>query len=162
MRRGILTGFAALACVAVFAVAAPAAAPLIPKSAVYTGKTSQGKVAKIFVSKQGKRIGYTIHVELLCTNGGTDKTYWTTEGPFYKRFWIRPKRNGTFSLKSSNEVKLETGDTLKARAEFSGRFKSRRLVAGRFRGHGDWFNADGTPYTQCDTGPITWSAKRTK
>ena len=160
MRRGVI--IIVFACVAALATSAPAAAPLIPKSAVYTGKTSQGKVVEIFISKRGKRIGYTIHVELLCTNGATDRTYWTTQGRFYKDWWIRPKRNGTFSLKSSNEVNMESGYVLKARAQINGRFKSRRLVTGRFRGHGDWFNADGTPYTQCDTGPLTWSAKRTK
>ncbi len=151
-----------LAGAAALATAAPAASPLIPKSAVYAGKNSQSKPIKIFVSKQGKRIGYTIHVKLECANGSSFPTYWTTEGRFYKDYWIRPKQNGTFSLKSHNELTDENDSIYKARAEINGRFVSSKLVTGRFRGHMDSFYSDGTPFTQCDTGAVSWSAKRTK
>jgi hypothetical protein len=150
VKRPIVAAIAALSSAALVA-AAPAATPKIPLSATYSGKNSQGKSAKIFVSKQGKRVGYTMHVApLKCTNGASDPGhYWTTEGPYAKDWWIRPTAAGAFAPKSSNQVTLSDGSLAKASAKFKGKFVSGQLVTGTFRGHVDYLNADGSLFTSC-------------
>ena len=150
-----------VACLSItLAAAAPAAAPKIPLKATYAGKNSLGQAAKVFVSKQGKRVGYTMNVKLRCANGSTvTGAYWTTEGKYYSQYWIRPTANGAFALSSSNKGKWDKG-TYKASARFAGRFKSSTLTAGTFRGHLDYYNADGSLLTRCDTGAVSWTATK--
>jgi hypothetical protein len=136
-------------------------APPIPKSARYTGTNSQGKTVKIFVSKKGKRVGYTMFVDLPCANGAVvSEISWTTEGQFYDDYWIRPRRDGRFALNSSNSFTTSDGGRGDARAEFKGRFRSKRIVAGTFRGRIDYVDAAGNPWTSCDTSLLTWLAKK--
>jgi hypothetical protein len=156
----LLVAAAACAALAITSVA-PAAAPTIPLQATYSGKNSHGKVAKVTVSKQGKRVGYTMYVNLPCNNNGGNVPgiYWTTEGKFNKDYWIRPRPNGTFSLASSNTAKWNKG-TFKARAQFAGRFVTSSVVSGTFRGHIDYYDTAGKLLYRCDTGGVTWTAKR--
>jgi hypothetical protein len=158
--RGLVV-FSIAACVSIApAAAAPAAAPKIPLNAVYAGKNSHGKPAKVFVSKLGKRVGYTMHVKLPCANGSSvSGAYWTTEGEYYAKYWIKPTASGTFALASSNKGKWD-GGTYKASARFAGRFQSSTVTAGTFRGHIDYYKADGSLLTKCDTGVLTWTATK--
>ena len=120
MKLPVVAALAALSSAALVA-AAPAAAPKLPPKATYAGKNSQKKPAKVFVSEQGKRIGYTMNVNLPCANGSSASgVYWTTEGKFYGDYWIRPKANGWFALNSANDGKWD-GGTYKASARFAGR-----------------------------------------
>jgi hypothetical protein len=159
VKRPIVAAVAAFSSAALVA-AAPAAAPKLPLKATYAGKNSHKKPAKVFVSEQGKRIGYTMNVNLPCANGNSVAgVYWTTEGKFYRDYWIRPKANGSFALNSANDGTWN-GGTYKAWARFAGRFTSSAKTTGTFRGHIDYYNADGSLLTKCDTGPVTWSATR--
>ena len=159
MKRLLAAAVAALSSAALVA-AAHAAGPKLPAKAAYAGQNSHGKAARITVSKQGKRVGYTMYVKLPCANGeSVDGVYWTTEGKFYGQYWIRPTAKGAFKLNSANDGTWD-GGTYKASARFAGRFTSATAATGTFRGHIAYYNADGSLLTKCDTGPVTWSVKR--
>ncbi len=163
VRRVAVVVLAGSIAAALPTLAGGASPPLIPKAARYVGTTSSGTVARIFVSRNGGRIGYTIFANLGCENGaGLTRMYWTTEGEAAADYSILPGRDGSFMLNSSNLFELTDGNWGNAAARFAGRFRTSRLVSGTFSSRVDYFDASGKPLTRCSSGNLTWKAKRTR
>jgi hypothetical protein len=159
MRRASFVALLTIVSLACTATAGGVPAPT--KNAQYVGRTSQKLVAAIFVSHRGTRIGMTIFVTMRCTNGTTMKGIsFSTEGKFAKDFWIRPKADGSFSSNTGNTFATNDGGQGRANAKFNGKFKTARLVAGTLRGHVEYRSAAGRITYTCDTGLLTWTARR--
>ena len=136
-------------------------APVPTRDAQYVGRTSQKLVAAIFISHRGTRVGFTIFVTARCTNGTTMKGIsWSTEGKWLKDYWIRPKADGTFASNDGNTFATNDGGQGRASARFKGGFKTARLVTGTLRGHVEYRSAAGRIKYTCDTGLLTWTARR--
>jgi hypothetical protein len=160
MRR-VRFAFLLLSAAALLAAVTVTAGAAIPKKATYVGRTSQKLVAAIFVSRNGTRVGFTIFVTARCTNGTTmTGLSWSTEGKWEKDYWIRPKANGSFASNDGNTFATTDGGQGRASAVFKGRFKTARLVAGTLRGHIEYRSAEGRVTYTCDTGLLTWTARR--
>jgi hypothetical protein len=163
---------ALLVLTAVLASAAPADAARPKKGGHYAGKTSQGSRIEVDVGRKGK--GFDIGADrarTACARFGRSSFLFAVD------VLIRVRRGGGFTSTSVDIGEMDLSllpllidgrrrtvfDTTVGR--LAGRFVSSRRVTGTWRFQSaiydqSTFPVDDRPVDKCDTGVITWSARR--
>ena len=155
-----------------FAIGGASAEAAQPKrGATYKGTTSQGQPVSIMVSRRSNRLlsESSIVLRTQCGRlGGVSLYTWAFE--------FRVTRDGRmsggyFSLRDADLGPLIFIDGKRRNLfdvgsyEWSARFVSSRRVRGTWRAQSAMFDADGFPtedraLDKCDTGVVTWTARR--